>query len=157
MTLSRKIPEDLEDALLARAGELNPSTRRRWGHRELATWLRTEHGVEIGYRAVGRCLQRLRAEEAEARQAAARDALAKALRPSLRRLRAYEKRLQEAVPAKARTGVLVEVLDAQRKVVDTLAKHGLGEKLSAAVDVTTDGQALTVYLPREDGGAPETP
>lgn len=150
MTTS-KIPEDLEEALLARAGQINPTTSKRWGHRELAAWLQTEHGIAVGYRAVGRCLQRLRAEVAAARQAAARDALTRALRPSLQRLRDYERRLAEALPANAKAGTLASTMESQRRVVDTLAKHGLGEKLTLDADVTSDGQALTVYLPREDG------
>lgn len=152
MTGSNKIPEALEPELQARAGQLNPETARRWTTRELAAWLRKEHGVEVNHTTVGRCLQRLRAEAAAVRQAAARDALAKALRTSLRRLRDYERRLAEKVPENAKAGTLASTMELQRRVVDTLAKHGLGEKVEAAVDVTSDGKALTVYLPAEDGG-----
>ena len=151
------IPEALEPELQARAGQLNPATRRRWTTRELAVWLREEHGIEVDHTTVGRTLRRLRAEAAATRQAAARDALTKALRTSLRRLRDYERRLADKVPEGAKAGQLASTMELQRRVVDTLAKHGLGEKLTLDADVTSDGQPLTVYLPREDGGAPEKP
>lgn len=74
------IPEHLEGPLLTRAGEINPTSGRRWTNDELSRWLKEAHGIDAGRMSVQRCLSRLRRERA----ALLKEALTEDLLASLR-------------------------------------------------------------------------
>lgn len=72
---STVIPEALEEALLRRAGEINPGSGRRWTNADLAAWLLSAHGVTCSHMAVQRCLNKIRRERSTALKELLRDEL----------------------------------------------------------------------------------
>ncbi len=117
------IPESLEGELLARAGELNPATQRRWTTRDLAGWLAEEHRIKVDPTTVARTLTRLRAETANAWAAEAREQVQTAFGPLFDNLVKSSERLARAMDVSGPFAPnIVEVTEGLRKVVETFGK-----------------------------------
>jgi len=76
---STVIPEALEETLLEMSGAINPATSKRWEFRELAAWLKSEHGIECSRMAVWRCLAKVRRVRAEVLREVLRERLLETL------------------------------------------------------------------------------
>ena len=165
-----KIPEALHDTLFAMYGDLDPATSRRRTYRDLAAWLESAHGIKVSHMAVRSVVDPLRRQRDELRRDVIRERLVAQLGPQLDDLdelmvKVKALTLNGPKGKKASASVVLDALDGYRKAVETKLKFaGVGERteLGGEVDVTSDGAALRIYLPREtpvdddDGGPPET-
>jgi len=73
------IPQALEDAVLAKAGE-------NWSVRRISDWLETDHGVSTSPATVARLIAKYRAERAATAKQVAREQLSRGLTSDLDRL-----------------------------------------------------------------------
>ena len=157
-----KIPEALEEELLHRAGKLHPETRHRWTHRQLAAWLEAEHQVSVSHQVVGLTLGRLREDRRKRQAEVLRGVLVGEVRGVLREIKATRKLLAGKLNARVGIKALVDAVDAQRKVLATIAEIG-GVKGPTQLEVSgPDGapiqiedarHALSAALEKLAGGA----
>lgn len=150
------IPEALEEALLAKAGELHPTSGRRWTTRQIAGWLATEHGVACDHTTVATHLRRLRGERAAIWKEAFREQVLGQLPDDLDRLEILaQDAARVATGQDATLGQVLSTLDHLTKLFTAKTKAaGLGEatKLEVsgpggtAIEVTDARALLTTRL-----------
>lgn len=130
MAGSRTIPESLHGRLCDLYGEIDPSTKKRRGYRELSAWLWSKHRIEASHEAVRIVVGPLRQERAEIRRNALRDALSAALPTQVAGLdKLIEKIKRDAENAKT-TKARARAVNTYRAVVDTKLRYvGVGERI----------------------------
>ncbi len=155
------IPEHLIDLAAEMYGDRNPKTGRRWTFRDLAAWLREQHGLEVSRECVRRAVKPVRAERAELRREVLRERIAKTLPDQLDTLDDLLVKLA-ADARKAKPSARLDVVDVFRKALETkLRFSGVGERVEteaevhvdAAVSVTDARDELAESLAREAAGA----
>ncbi|MBL8600338.1 MAG: hypothetical protein JNK72_00295 [Myxococcales bacterium] len=143
-----RIPAHLHAPLLGWLGGAHDDGRPRT-QQDGAAWLLSEHGVRVSRMAVTR-LVAARHERGEALVVEAlREELRDAVRPALIRVRRASKALDAALAGKTDIKTLAVATRAQVEALEALAKLA-GVAAPVAVDLTSGGQTLRVYLPDEE-------
>lgn len=132
------IPEHLIDLAAEMYGDRNPKTGRRWTFRDLAAWLREQHGLEVSRECVRRAVKPVRAERAELRREVLRERIAKTLPDQLDTLDDLLVKLA-ADARKAKPSARLDVVDVFRKALETkLRFSGVGERVESEAEVHVD-------------------
>jgi len=148
MALSRVIPSSYHAEIQQLRSQTNPATGLRWTSREVAAYLRETHGVRCSHMAVIR-LEAALSEWGDALIAQAlREEMRDEVGPMKARLVAASKRLADKVANEEDTSKIAAGVRALSGVVDSFAKLG-GVAAPVAIDVTSGGKPLTLYLPDE--------
>ena len=155
------IPEHLVDLAAEMYGDRNPKTGQRWTFRDLAAWLREQHGLEVSRECVRRAVKPVRAERAELRREILRERIGASLSDQLDTLDGLLVKLA-ADAQKAKPALRLDLVDTYRKALETkLRFSGAGERVEteaevhvdAAVTVTDARDELAESLAREAAGA----
>lgn len=144
---SRTIPPALHGPLLAFLREAGPDGKTHT-IRDAAQWLADEHGIKTSARAVARVTAIYNHQAKDLYASILRDEIRDAVGPALDRLRAASRRLGQALEGEDDVKSIALATRAQVAVFDSLAKVS-GVAAPVAVDLTSGGQALRVYLPDE--------
>ena len=144
---SRTIPPALHGPLLAFLREAGPDGKTHT-IRDAAQWLADEHGIKTSARAVARVTAIYNHQAKDLYASILRDEIRDAVGPALDRVRAASRRLAQALDGEEDVKAIATATSAQVAVLEALAKVS-GVAAPVAVDLTSGGQALRVYLPDE--------
>ena len=148
MTDSRTIPESLHDPLVELYGEVDPTTNRRRGYRELSAWLKSEHQLDASREAVRRVVEPLRRERQEIRRDVLREAVSQTLPRQLEQL----DDLLVKIAADANSAKPIargKLVDVYRKVLQVKFRAAGLDRGDDKVTLTGTPQTLAEFL----GGA----
>jgi len=147
MARSRTIPAELHAPLLAWLQGAHPDGRART-QADAAVWLASEHGVRVSRMAVTRIVAS-QTERGDALVVAAlREELRDAVGPARTAVVKASRRLVQLLDGEEDMTAVAKGVTALTGALETLAKLG-GVAAPIALDVSTAGKALRVYLPEE--------
>lgn len=157
MTLVKRrscaIPDALVSETLAQLRATNPVTGRTYTLREVSAWLASTHNVVASREAVRRLYRRSVEHDEALMVAALREELRDTVAPLLARVRRASCRLDAALAGEGDTKALASGLRAATGALTAVAQLS-GVAKPFAVDVTSDGQQLVVYVPAETDDRP---
>ena len=141
------IPPELHAPLLAWMSSNHPDGRRPT-HRDAAVWLAETYGVKVSRMSVTR-LVASQSERGDAMVVAAlREELRDAVGPARTAVVKASRRLVQLLDGEKDMTAVAKGVTALTGALETLARLG-GVAAPIALDVSTAGKALRVYLPEE--------